>query len=98
VKLGHERWALGNTPIISKTPRGRGRPKSQSIHVCGVDSAFGRDTSEKSWKALMLVRVRVSKEATCMALEYLGHPQNRWPQRFGSRVGTQVAILLVFAL
>jgi len=91
--LGHERWGPGNTPVISKTPRGRGRPKSRSIHACGVDSASGRDTSEESWKTLMPVRVRVSKEAACLACEYLGHPQNRWPQRFGARVGTQVAIL-----
>jgi len=33
-----------------------------------------------------------------MAREYLGHMWNRWPQRFGARVGTQAAILLVVAL
>ena len=32
-----------------------------------------------------------------MTREYLGHPRNRWPQRFGTRVGTQATILLVVA-
>jgi len=38
------------------------------------------------------------KEAARMACEYLGHPQNRWPQRLGAQAGTQADILLVVAL
>ena len=33
-----------------------------------------------------------------MAREYLEHPQNKWPQRFGAQVGTQMVILLEVAL
>ena len=33
-----------------------------------------------------------------MTREYLGHLQNRWPQRLGAQVGTQAVILLVVAL
>jgi len=38
------------------------------------------------------------RETACMAREYLGHPQNGWPQRFGAQVGTQVVIPLEVAL
>ena len=64
-KLGHERWVPGNTPVISNTPRARGKPKSQGAHACGVDSTTGRGTSKESWKPRMPVRVRVSK-GSCM--------------------------------
>jgi len=33
-----------------------------------------------------------------MAREYLGNPQNRWRQRLGAQVDTQVTTLLVVAL
>jgi len=50
-ELDHERWVLENTLVISKTPRGRGKPKSQGAHACGVDSATGRDTSKRVLEA-----------------------------------------------
>jgi len=60
-KLGHKGWVPEITPVISKTPGGRGKPKSQGAHACGVDSASGSGTSKESWKALMPVGVMVSK-------------------------------------
>jgi len=93
-KLGHEKWAPKNSPLSVKRPE-VGEPKSQSTHACGVDSAYGRDTSKESRNALGL---GFPREATCMTREYIGHPHNRWPQRFGAQVGTQVTILLVVVL
>ena len=59
-KLGHERWVPENTPVSSETPRGRGKPKSRRVHVCGVNSAFRRSTSKEPPEALRPIRVTVS--------------------------------------
>jgi len=98
VKLGHERWVPRNTPVIIKTSRGRGRPKSQSAHACGVDSLTGCDMSKESWKPRLPIRVRVSK-GSCMHGTWIVRAR---PERMAPEIWCtswyQVAILLEVAL
>jgi len=51
-ELGHERWILDNTPVIS-----REKPKSRGVHACGLNSAFRRSTSKEPLEALRPMRV-----------------------------------------
>ncbi|KAK7377500.1 hypothetical protein VNO80_02925 [Phaseolus coccineus] len=48
-KLGHKWQTPGNTPVISETPRVRGKPESQGADACGVNNTFGRSTSKEPW-------------------------------------------------
>jgi len=93
VELGHERWILDHTSVIS-----RQKPRSRGVHACGVNSAFRHSTSKEPPEELRLMRVTFQGQAACMVREQLGHSQDGWPQRLGAQVGTQVAIPLEAAL
>ena len=68
-KLGHERWVPGNTPVISKTPRGRGKPKSQGS-MCVVWIAQLGATRVKSLGSHKFpLGLGFPREAACMAHE-----------------------------
>ena len=51
-ELGHVRWILDHTPVISKE-----KPRSRGVHACGVNDAFRRSTSKEPLEDIRPVRV-----------------------------------------
>ena len=70
----------------------RKKPRSQGAHACGVDNTIRSDTSKEPLEEIRPARVTFQWWVACMAREQLGHSQDRWPQRLGAQVGTQVVI------
>ena len=65
---------------------------------CGVDDAFGHNTSKEPLEKIQPEKVTFQGWAARMARERLGRSHDGWSQRLGARVGTQVVIPLEVAL